>query len=176
MVLVLASCGGPDGTEGETRPFQREGRAGLVIVEGTETYKDGEWRKHGDFVFRDDRGSVIATGRYVDGLEEGPWEQVYEDGATGRGSFVRGERSGPWETFHRRGGLQDKGTYDEGMRVGRWLSYRHDGKRLREAEYEKGELSGRVVWYGPDGQTIDYEQSGIYREGKRSKPLPEARR
>ena len=56
------------------------------------------------------------------------------------------------------------------------MSRRDDGTLLREAEYERGELHGRVVWYGPDGSTIDYERSGIYRRGKRTDPLSQARR
>lgn len=173
---AVAACGGDAGTEGETRPFRREGRAGLVVVEGTETYRDGAWRKHGDFVFRDDLGDVIARGRYENGLEEGPWEQVYEDGASGRGSYAEGKRTGTWRTFHRSGSVQDVGAYDDGLRVGRWVSRRDDGTLLREAEYERGQLHGRVVWYGPDGSTIDYERSGVYRRGERAEPLPRAKR
>ncbi|MEM9379089.1 MAG: hypothetical protein AAGB93_03995 [Planctomycetota bacterium] len=174
--IPCAGCGGDDGEEGATRPFQSEGRAGIVLVEGTERYSRGEWRKHGEFVFRDDRGEVVSRGAYVDGLEDGPWEQVYEDGAVGRGAYVKGERTGPWTTHHRNGQPQDVGSYERGMRAGLWVSRRDDGTLLREAEYVDGELGGRVAWYGPDGTTIDYERSGRYRRGKRVGPLSTASR
>lgn len=175
-VAALSGCKDDGGEEGATRPFRSEGRAGIVLVEGSERYSRGEWRKHGDFVFRDDRGDIVSRGAYVDGLEEGPWEQVYDDGATGRGSYVKGDRSGPWTTHHRNGQPQDVGSYERGMRVGLWVSRRDDGTLLREAEYAKGVLSGRVVWYGPDGSTIDFEKSGRYRRGKRTGPLRTASR
>ncbi len=170
-------CGASDdGTEGETRSLRKEGRAGILMIEGTERFHDGEWLKHGDFVFRDDRDEVISRGRYVDGFEDGPWTQTYEDGGKGQGSFTEGRRSGEWVTFHRNGSQQDKGRYVRGQRVGSWTSFRADKSLLRVAEYKAGKLEGLVVWYEADGKTVDTERSGTYRKGERSAPLPSARR
>ncbi len=121
----------------------KEGRAGLVAVEGTEVFSDGEWRKQGEFVFYDEGGEEIGRGSYKDGLEDGPWKQKYSDGCTGVGNFRGGSQSGPWKTFHKNGKLQDSGSYDAGMREGTWLSFRKDGSKLREAEYLNGALNGQ---------------------------------
>lgn len=164
--LASLACG-PDVPEGTVREMRVEGRAGIVTVEGTERYADGEWRKHGTFVFRDDRGDEIATGSYSNGLETGDWTETYEDGSTGRGNYAEGSRTGEWNTFHSNGSLQDRGNYDRGLRTGRWVSFRADRTRLREAEYRGGELNGEVVYYGPDGRTWEPERSGVYKGGKK---------
>lgn len=169
--LALAACG-PDTAEGTQRPLRVEGRAGIVTVEGTERYTDGAWRKHGPFVFRDDRGEVIAEGHYREGLETGAWKERYEDGSIGRGAYVEGSRQGEWQTFHPDGSLQDKGTYDRGLRTGEWVSYRSDRTLLRVATYREGRMNGPVTVYGPDGRTPVFEESGVYEDGERVAPPP----
>ncbi len=146
--------------------MSREGRAGLVSVQGSEVFRDGEWVKHGEFVFYDDGGEEISRGSYKNGLEDGPWTQKYEDGCTGVGSFQDGTQSGPWKTFHRNGSLQDSGSYERGMRTGTWLSFRKDGTKLREAQYKDGVLNGQVTWYAKDGVTVDKNRSGVYVNGR----------
>ena len=160
-----ASCA-PELPEGTSRPLTKEGRAGLASVIGTEIFRDGEWLKHGEFVFYDDGGDEIGRGHYKDGLEDGPWTRKYEDGCTGLGSFKEGRQSGLWQTFHRNGSLQDTGNYERGRRTGTWLSYRDDRTKLREAQYEDGVLNGQVTWFAEDGATVDKNRSGIYRDGE----------
>ncbi|MEE2940530.1 MAG: hypothetical protein VX460_09115 [Planctomycetota bacterium] len=174
--LILAAgvgalgCG-PDTREGTLRRLREEGRAGIVTVEGRERFSDGEWRKHGEFVFRDDRGEVTATGSYADGLETGAWMETYEDGSKGRGNYAAGSRTGEWRTFHSNGSPQDSGVYDRGLRTGLWISKRPDETLLREAEYREGRLNGEVAWYGPDGLTLERRRSGVYRDGEKVAPL-----
>ena len=162
----LVACG-PSAAEGEVRPFEREGRAGIMLVEGEERFTDGEWVKHGFFTFRNEYGEVTSAGSYRNGLEDGIWDQVYEDGSTGRGPFRGGVRSGQWKTMHPNGSLQDAGVYENGERTGAWVSYRLDGTKLREAEYENGQENGRVFYLEADGKTIDQERSGIFKDGER---------
>ena len=147
LALSKVSCG-PSTADGTTRPFSKTSRAGVVSVEGTEIFQDGEWVKHGAFVFYDDAGDEIARGSYKDGLEDGPWRITYEeDGATGVGSYLDGSRTGLWQTFHSNGKLQDTGEYERGLRTGLWISYKRDGTKLREARYEGGEVVGEPVWF-----------------------------
>ncbi|QDV06831.1 MORN repeat variant [Planctomycetes bacterium Poly30] len=161
----MTGCG-PSHEEGEIRTLRKEGRAGLVSVEGRERFVDGEWQKHGEFVFFDDGGEEIARGFYENGLEQGDWTQSYEDGCRGVGAFEKGQRSGPWQTFHRNGKLQDQGVYEDGLRTGTWVSYRDDGTKLREAEYSAGKLNGRVTYFKKDGRTIEPARSGVYEDGE----------
>ncbi len=158
-VSVFAVACGPTTPEGETRPMLREGRAGIVVLEGTEAFSDGEWRKHGDFIFRDDRGSEIARGSYIDGLEEGAWSQTLEDGSRAQGQMSKGSKTGEWRYLHANGTAQDVGHYDRGLRTGVWLSFRSDGTKLREGVYENGELKGEATFYLPDGKTVDRARS-----------------
>lgn len=168
IAMGLPGCG-PSHEQGETRPLRKEGRAGLVSVEGAEQFQDGEWRKHGKFVFYDDSGEEISRGAYKNGLEDGPWTQRYEDGCRGVGAYAEGLREGPWRTFHRNGNLQDKGEYEAGLRTGLWLSYRDDGSKLREAEYSGGKLNGRVTYFKKDGRTVEPARSGTYEDGEQIK-------
>lgn len=166
----LTACG-PGAREGEVRPFEREGRAGIVLVEGEERFTDGEWVKHGFFTFRNEYGEVTSAGSYRNGLEDGIWDEVYDDGSTGRGPFRGGVRSGAWETRHPNGRIQDAGRYESGQRTGVWVSYRLDGTKLREAEYASGQENGRVHYYEADGKTVDEVRSGEYEDGERVRGL-----
>lgn len=169
--LISGTACSPSTEEGAERDFKVESRAGIVTVKGQQRFTGGEWLKHGPFTFYDDRGDVVATGHYEDGLETGAWTETYEDRCTGRGMYVEGQRSGPWQTFHPKGMPQDSGEYDRGLRTGLWLSYRRDGTKLREAEYQNGQENGRVVCFGPDGLIVNHELSGTYKNGERKKPL-----
>lgn len=172
LVVIATACGcGPSTAEGTTRDLEVKNRAGIVTVKGTERFTDGEWLKHGAFTFYGDRGEVLTTGQYKDGLESGTWTETYEDRCTGRGAYVEGLRSGPWQTFHAKGMPQDSGEYKRGLRTGLWLSYRRDGTKLREAEYRNGQENGRVVYFGPQGRLVNHELSGTYKDGERKKPL-----
>lgn len=166
VAAAAALACGPNIAEGTSRPARMDGRAGVVRMEGTEVFLDGEWRKHGAFTFRNENGDVTDEGRYANGLETGPWRQVYADGSVGRGSFFEGERVGPWDTFHPNGKAQDSGEYVAGMREGPWTSRRADGTLLREAVYEDGVLNGLVTWYLEDGRTVDATRSGVYEDGE----------
>lgn len=168
--LGALSCG-PDTREGTLRRLREEGHAGIVTVEGRERFSAGEWRKHGAFVFRDDRGELTASGSYEDGLETGAWSETYEDGSRGRGNYAAGSRTGEWNTFHSNGAPQDSGVYERGLRTGLWVSRRADGTLLREARYREGQLHGEVVWYGLDGRTWEPRRSGIYEAGEKVAPL-----
>lgn len=163
--LALSACG-PSHKEGETRLMRKEGRVGLTSAEGTERFLDGKWQKHGEFVFYDEAGEEISRGLYRNGLEDGPWTQLYEDGCRGVGSFKEGWRQGAWQSFHPNGKLQDQGGYERGQRTGPWVSYRDDGSKLREAEYVKGKLNGRVRYFKKDGRSVEPERSGVYKEGE----------
>lgn len=169
--MIAASACGPSTPEGAKRDLKVESRAGIVTLKGGELYADGEWVKHGAFTFYDDRGDILATGHYANGLESGPWVETYEDRCTGRGMYVEGQRSGAWQTFHPKGMPQDSGVYDRGLRTGLWLSYRRNGTKLREAEYRNGQENGRVVCFGPEGRVVNHELSGTYKNGERKEPL-----
>ncbi|MEC8512421.1 MAG: hypothetical protein VX015_09770 [Planctomycetota bacterium] len=170
MGVGALSCG-PETREGTLRRLREEGHAGIVTVEGRERFSDGEWRKHGEFVFRNDQGEVTATGSYADGLETGAWSETYEDGSKGRGNYAAGSRTGEWNTFHPNGARQDSGAYDRGLRTGPWVSRRADGTLLREAAYREGKLNGEVIWYGQDGRAHEAERSGLYQDGEKVAPL-----
>lgn len=170
VALGVEACGAPP-PEGATRKVRGESANG-VVVEGQETVFDGEWRKHGAFVYRDARTlDVVAQGAFDRGLENGPWTQVMEDGTRGEGPFVAGRRQGAWEYRYEGGALQERGSYDRGLREGRWVFYREDGTVYRDAEYSAGEKDGEVRVYREDGETLDPEPSGVYRRGEKIGPL-----
>ncbi len=173
---ALSGCFGASDEEGAERALSQFGKNNVLTVEGTERFEDGAWRKHGRFIFRNERGDVISEGMYENGLEAGPWTQVYEDGARGEGSFLAGQRSGPWNTYFRSGAPQDSGSYEEGRRTGTWTSRREDGTLLRKAVFVDGKENGPVTYFLSDGQSIDRARTGIYRDGVLRTPSGAANR
>lgn len=146
--------------------------SGVTTLEGTEVCFDGEWKKHGEFLFRDGRsGEVTAQGAYDRGLENGPWIQILENHVRGEGSFRAGERHGTWTYTFENGRVQEQGSYEDGRRVGRWLAHRVDGSLFRDAMYAGGELNGEVRVFEKDGRTLDAEASGRFVDGERVGPL-----
>lgn len=172
----LPGCFGSSVEEGTQRPLSQRGKNNVLTAEGVEEFVDGEWRKHGPFTFRNERGEVISEGSYKMGLEDGPWIQTYADGARGKGSFVAGKRSGRWDTFFANGAPQDSGTYTDGRRSGQWTSRRSDGTLLRKATFVDGELNGPTTYFLPDGQSVDTARTGIYRDGELQAPSRKASR
>ena len=162
----LCGCFGSSVEEGATRPLRQFGRNGVLTAEGTERFEDGEWHKHGPFIFRDERGEEISRGSYAAGLETGRWTQIYEDGSRGEGEFQEGRRTGEWRTFFPGGAAQDSGRYKEGRRTGEWESRRQDGTLLRRAMYVDGVENGPVTYFLGDGRTVDRSRTGIYRDGE----------
>lgn len=170
LVLLLTGgvcgCFGSSVEEGSTRPLRQFGRNGILTAVGEERFEDGEWRKHGEFIFRDERGEEISRGSYAAGLETGPWTQTYEDGSRGEGAFLEGRRTGEWRTFFPGGAAQDSGRYLDGRRTGEWESRRRDGTLLRRAMYVDGVENGPVTYFQEDGRTVDRQRTGIYRDGE----------
>lgn len=164
-VALLAACGG---AEGESRPLTRtwDGPGGAERVRGIEVYHDGAWVPHGEILYFDREGEVMAEGRMEYGLETGFWREYYreDDGGAGSGEYRDGKRHGEWSYFYPEGTRHQRGAYVDGRRHGLWTEWYAEGKLRSEIEWQDGERHGRATFRNLDG-TLDTQRSGTYERG-----------
>jgi len=139
----------------------------VLRAEGQEVVRDGEWVYDGLFTFYDEGGRQVASGRYADGLEEGPWNKVAEGDFVGMGSFRAGRREGRWTYYYPGAGqVNAEGAYIDGQRTGQWLRYHADGTTAAELMYQDDEWHGECRFYELDG-SLDSLRTGRYAVGQR---------
>jgi antitoxin component YwqK of YwqJK toxin-antitoxin module len=76
------------------------------------------------------------TGRYKDGLRDGAWRVLRDDGSDAwEVTWKSGEWNGPSVTWWKTGAKQDEGLHDSGKRTGVWRFWFDNGEPAAEGEY-----------------------------------------
>jgi antitoxin component YwqK of YwqJK toxin-antitoxin module len=166
--------GCPFGTEPRGAPWPAARETYCVkLVEGL-----GELR-HGPNVQWYEDGTLFATGRFADNVEDGEW--TYHDPKGSRISIIhyrKGDFHGLWTEFHRDGSERlksetewadgkkngrheswfasgrprEQGAFVDDRPVGHWVQWNQSGHKTREGDYVDGEPDGVWrMWY-PDGK------------------------
>lgn len=124
----------------------------------------------GEYVALYPDSSIMAEGKYEDGLRSGEFRfyradgalwmlQTYERGllhgthtvwhaggtVESTGEFRRGKRSGLWIWYHEDGIKSSTATFVDGRKQGRQLHWDEFGTLVLEEEYENGELVGEKI-------------------------------
>ncbi len=171
LLLMLATACGPQ--EDEQRELIAFHENKQLKVTGREIFHDGEWVKHGEASFYHEDGVTHrAVGNYAYGLEQGWWNEWYEDGTRAEGQYLDGHREGLWiywyeQPFEGNPIKQEEGHYLAGKRSGNWSWWYSDGRKRSLAAYEGGKMNGpRTDWH-VDG-TVNLVESGMYEAGRRA--------
>lgn len=99
-----------------------------------------------------DSGTVIVSGNYVDGEEDGEWLYVIGDD-TEKGSYVNGKREGLW-TQYSSGLLYFEGSFVDGNANGTHTWYYDNGKIREKGNYVMGKKEGNWSVYNEDGTKL----------------------
>lgn len=110
--------------------------------------------------------SLKAIGKYVNKLEQGPWEYFYFNGAKqSKGSFLNGKPTGEWINWRPDGQILNKINYDKkGLKQGFFIEYLYRLNETHEMFFVNDTLEGKIIWRHFDGHKII---EGYYKKGLR---------
>lgn len=101
----------------------------------------------------DENGIVIATGEFIEGLEEGPWQYQSGDNIE-KGSYKAGLKDGEWKEFYADGTLKFEGTYVQGSPNGKHKLYYENGKIKEEQFYRMGQKNRNWWVFDREGNVL----------------------
>ncbi len=120
-----------------------------------------------------DSGTVIAKGRYIDGLEDSAWVYLLGDVKV-EGSFKDGKRDGMWKYYYDNGILSFEGKFVDDNQDGKHSYYWNNGKLREEGYYIMGKREGEWYKFNYDGTlflTTSYKNGiEIKYDGVKIKP------
>ena len=120
-----------------------------------------------------DNGQKKLNGRYRNGIKNGKWTWLNEDGGLdSTGSYKNGLMHGQWEFYFSNGKLKGKGQYRDGNgtdrgntgipRHGRhrkWTFWYESGFKSAEQNWKNGKAHGLYIEWNENGQKISESNS-----------------
>lgn len=114
---------------------------------------------------QDPEGRVLAEGRSVGGVPEGPWLFRGANGARqAAGVFRQGLADGPWLAWHEDGAPRAELVYDEGVPEGLRVEWWPNGVKALEGRYAGGLRTGPWSAWHESGAL---RSQGTYADGLR---------
>ena len=100
----------------------------------------------------DPKGSLLISGSYIKGKQEGPWKHYHPNGQIKQILHYQGDvKEGETFTYRTDGSLLEEGSYQDNQATGIWKSYTEHGTLTQENHYAKGKLHGITKAYHPNG-------------------------
>ncbi len=143
-------------------------------------------------------GKLKTDATYVEGRRQGRYREYFEDGSVQLERYFRddqlhgmerrysapdvlaeeteyaaGQKHGIYRRFYPDGNKQIECTYADDRYEGPYLSWYKDGRLKWEFNYVAGKKHGRCVEHKETGFIL-WSRSGLYEQGERVAPLPEA--
>lgn len=107
---------------------------------------------HGPYKLYNFYGTVIASGYYNNGSQDGTWNWYYDDGKIRISEgYLNGNRDGVSKHYYNSGQLEDDYFYNYGSKTKTWLSYHENGKLSTSTDYSDGSQEGRKEFYSASG-------------------------
>ena len=140
--------------------------------------KNGNYVNNGPWRMWDQKGTLIAEGKYRHGQREGVWNRWYRasevelltklpyNGFVGpfisQATFVDGKLDGNWTIYDSRQHKISQWEFVDGVRDGRFTWWFPNGHKMREIEYVEGDIDGQLIEWSIDGKvaTKDTYQRG----------------
>ncbi len=179
---------GEDGEAINHGPYRSWWPGGKLASEGR--YETGE--RIGPWSFRWENGRRKEEGEYAGGLRTGTWKLYRERGGKeAEGDYVEGRRNGKWTWWtpgnsidrkrsgiysfvrleHEDGSPRCAGNSFRDRKDGPWEFFWPGGRRMAECAFVDGVIQGELRYWHPDGSLEPDLISGVYRDGRRLRPL-----
>ncbi len=98
----------------------------------------------------DEIGNIVASGEFIEGLENGFWLYNYGDIKT-EGEYIDGLRNGLWKNFYKNDRLSFSGKYIDDNPNGRHIYYWQNGNIKEAGNYIMGRKDGEWKTLNEDG-------------------------
>lgn len=112
--------------------------------------KDSTWS------FYNDKGELISTEMYSNGLRNGKSVKYYSNGDTAQVMrYDNGKKNGLFTDYFGNGTIQMQGYYDKGELDGKLIIFYPDGQEKIVGAYEDNLKEGEWIYFNEDGDTSE---------------------
>lgn len=129
---------------GEMKRFHANGKlkAVMVFAEGSE---------ESDAKLYDERGVLIAQGKYIGQKKTGEWNYFVGSKVVATETYLNGQKNGVCKRFYQTGELFEESNWKNDKLDGIYRSYFQDGKMNLECNYQNGLRNGKFKTVFPNG-------------------------
>ena len=141
--LVYQATFKDDKPIGEMKRFNPNGilKAVMNFTEGTD---------EADAQLYDERGKLIAKGKYSDQKKIGEWTYLLDSKVVSTESYLNGQKNGTCKRFYKTGELLEESNWQNDKLNGIYRSYFQDGKVFLECTYSDGLRNGIFKTWFPN--------------------------
>jgi antitoxin component YwqK of YwqJK toxin-antitoxin module len=100
----------------------------------------------------DERGKLIARGKYTGQKKTGEWTYLLDSKVMSTETYVNGQKNGISKRFYKTGELLEESNWQNDQLNGIYRSYFQDGNPLLECIYSSGQRNGAFKTWFPGGQ------------------------
>jgi len=157
--LVYQATFKDDQPVGEMKRFHPNGKLKAVMnfAEGTEEL---------DAQLFDERGKLIAKGKYSGQKKTGEWTYLLDSKVVSTETYINGQKNGTSKRFYKTGELLEESNWQNDKLNGIYRTYFQDGKPFLECNYSQGLRHGAFKTWFPNGTL---ELDAIYTNEARDK-------
>ena len=121
---------------GELKRFHPNGKekAAMIFTEGSEI---------SDAKLFDERGSLIAQGKYDGQKKTGEWSYFLDSRVVSTETYANGQKNGLSKRFYQTGELLEESNWQKDKLNGLYRTYFEDGKIYLECNYTDGKRNGK---------------------------------
>ena len=144
---------------GEMKRFHPNGKikATMNFVEGSD---------ESEAQLFDERGKLIAQGKYSGQKKIGEWTYLLDSKVVSTETYLNGQKNGISKRFYKTGELLEESTWQNDKLNGIYRTYFQDGKAFLECNYSQGLRNGAFKTWFPNGTL---ELDAIYTNDARDK-------
>lgn len=141
---------------------------------------EGNYINQGSWKMWDERGAIVAEGRYEQGERDGTWNRWYRGNEAdllakipyqqftapfiSQATFKNGKLDGKWTIYDSKQRKASEWGFADGERDGKSIWYFANGRKMREIDFDKGEINGEFNEWNAEGkQTI----KDVYQHGRK---------
>lgn len=157
--LIYQATFKDDKPVGEMKRFHPNGnlKAVMNFTEGTD---------ESDAQLFDERGKMIAKGKYSGQKKTGEWTYLLDSKVVSTETYVNGQKNGTSKRFYKTGELLEESNWQNDKLNGIYRTYFQDGKAFLECTYTEGLRNGTFKTWFANGKP---ELEAIYTNDTRDK-------
>lgn len=141
----------------------------------------GNYINHGTWKMWDERGTLVAEGRFKNGERDGVWNRWYRSGSeadvltkipynqftapfVSQATFKDGKLEGKWTIYDSKQRKISEWEFTDGERNGKSSWWFANGRKMRDIDFENGEINGNYIEWNAEGKET---AKGSYQHGRK---------
>jgi antitoxin component YwqK of YwqJK toxin-antitoxin module len=140
----------------------------------------GNYINHGSWKMWDERGTLVAEGRFKNGERDGVWNRWYRGNEAdlltkipyqqftapfiSQGVFKYGKLDGKWTIYDSKQRKISEWEFADGERHGKSTWWFANGRKMRDIDFDKGEINGEFIEWNAEGKET---AKSTYQHGRK---------